>query len=203
MSGGVMRRVVLGVWLGCFTASAAHLVPESAGPAEAQPAPDCGRWNTATYFQAVTEESVTTCLKAGADLTARDKDGRFPLHYAAAVNKNPAVIEALLKAGAAPKARARAHDKGTPLHWAADSNENLAAIEALLAARADLNARDDDKETPLHRAARSNENPAAIKALLKAGADPKARNKKARTRLQVSRKGNRKVLEDAGARRSE
>ena len=73
--------------------------------AESQPAPDCGQWNTHKYFQKATVESVTACLKAGANLKARDESKSTPLHLAAWANENPAVIETLLKAGAVLEAR--------------------------------------------------------------------------------------------------
>ena len=65
-------------------------------------------------------------------------------------NDNPAVIEALLQAGADP--RARPFMKWTPLHIAVSGSgtDNPAVIEALLQAGANLEAQDDSKETPLH-----------------------------------------------------
>ena len=42
---------------------------------------------------------ITTVIKAGADVTARDKDGETPLHDAG-FNVNPAVITTLVKARA-------------------------------------------------------------------------------------------------------
>ena len=65
-------------------------VPPSPLPAqktaEAQPMVDCGQWNTKEYFQAATLESVTACLKSGADPNARDADKTTPLHWAAETN---------------------------------------------------------------------------------------------------------------------
>ena len=55
--------------------------------AESQPAPDCGQWNTRKYFQKATVESVTACLKAGADPKARDDNKNTPLHWAAPVQR--------------------------------------------------------------------------------------------------------------------
>ena len=66
---------------------------------------------------------------------ARDKSKNTPLHDAAEFTEDLAVIEALLKAAAAPTARD--DDKDTPLHFAAFNNQDLAVIEALLKAGAD------------------------------------------------------------------
>ena len=65
-----------------------------------QGALSCEAWNTIEYFRTATVEDVTACLDAGADVAARTDDGYTPLHWAAGTNDNPAVIEALLAAGA-------------------------------------------------------------------------------------------------------
>ena len=74
-------------------------------PLAAQATPSCEAWNTEEYFRAAAAEDVTACLDAGADVAARDKYKLTPLHFAAASNKNPAVIAALLDAGANLEAR--------------------------------------------------------------------------------------------------
>ena len=79
------------------------------------------------------------------------------------------MIEALVKAGADPNARA--DGKSTPLHWAVWKNENPAVIEALLNAGADLAAVDAKGRTPFSLANESNESPAVRQALLAAGAE--------------------------------
>ena len=107
---------------------------------------------------------------------------------AARSNDNPAVVQALIAAGADPNARDMY--KNTPLHDAAEDNENPAVLQALLAAGADLEARDENQNTPLHWAAWNNENPAVVQALIAAGADPNARNKYKSTPLHDAAEDN-------------
>ncbi|MDE0529190.1 MAG: ankyrin repeat domain-containing protein, partial [Truepera sp.] len=65
----------------------------------------CARWNTLDFFEAATLEQVVECLAAEAGVNARDEYGRTPLHNAALVSTDPAVIAALLDAGAGAVAR--------------------------------------------------------------------------------------------------
>ena len=107
------------------------------------------------------------------------RGGSTPLHRAARDSENPAVIQALLDAGA--DLEARDTWSLTPLHLAADNKINPAVIQALviqalLDAGANIEARDEDGNTPLHKAARRSRNPAVIQALLNAGADASAQN---------------------------
>ena len=106
---------------------------------------------------------IAALLDAGADLKARTEDGLTPLHWAAGwtplhwaagwtplhwaarFTDNPAVIAALVDAGA--DLEARTEGGLTPLHWAARGNENKALLTA------------------------PKSNPAVIAALLDAGAD--------------------------------
>ena len=90
---------------------------------------------------------MTALLDAGANLEARDEDGRTPLHHAAANNVNLAVLAALLDVESDLEARDEAG--GTPLHW-----------------------RDEAGGTPLNWAATFNAGPAAMAALLDAGMNP-------------------------------
>ena len=96
--------------------------------------------------------------------------GQTPLHAAAGNNKNPAVIQALLDAGADITAGTQ-HNR-TPLHLAAIENENVEVLKVLLTAGADIKAEDDSGKTPLQLALESNEDPAAIRALEEAEDSP-------------------------------
>ena len=118
-------------------------------------------------------------------------NGWTPLHFAAR-NGEPAVVQALLAAGADPNARTK--DKLTSLHAAARYNENPLVVEALLAAGADPNARDKYKNTPLHFFAAGNGEPAVVQALLAAGADPNARDKYKNTPLHDAARYNENPL---------
>ena len=137
-----------------------------------------GQGNFFDLVKTGTLEEVNNAIKAGADINARDKDGKTPLMYAAWNNQNPEVIKVLLEAGADVNAR----DKNgwTPLMYAA-WNENPDVIKVLLEAGADVNARDKDGRTPLMWAAGSNQNPEVIKILLDAGADGKAKSNEGKT----------------------
>ena len=120
-------------------------------------------------------ESVTACLEAGADPTARERDGSTLLHAAAGREGGPAVVEVLLAAGA--DVMARTEDGGTPLHAAAGYGGSLAVVEILLAAGADPNAQGGGGfgGTPLHVAV-SHGDAAGVEALVAAGADVMARD---------------------------
>ena len=82
---------------------------------------------------------VVGCIRAGAKVEARNKsaEGRLapsnggpggftPLHRAAARNESPAVVAALVEAGARVEARTIFGE--TPLHMAAGNNENPAVM---------------------------------------------------------------------------
>lgn len=132
-------------------------------------AADCAEWGTHEFFKSATLEEVRGCLEAGAEVDTLD----YPLHQAAASSDNPAVITALVDAGAWVNAGRILRDGATPLHDAAQQNENPAVITALVAAGARVNAREGvggNDWTPLHKAAMYNDNPAIITVLVATGA---------------------------------
>ena len=175
---------------------------------------NCEAWNTEAFFESATASVVRACLDAGADPGAVDVHSITLLHRAAAISEDPAVIEALLAAGADPTTRTQEVDTpldddagaviadrissahgtdyqffvapgDTPLHYAAQFNENPAVLDVLVAVGADVHARDRDGWTPLHRAA-ATERPAVIEALLAAGAVVDAREQLGHTPLHFA-----------------
>lgn len=142
-----------------------------------------------TWREATLEE-VQAWLQSAPDVNAQgDWFGGTVLMWAAARNKHPEIITALLQAGADVNAQnIRDH---TALIWAAGYNENpkvTEVIKLLIQAGADVNARADNGETALMWATKNNFNSAEIIAtLLRAGADASIKNNDGKTALGFAR----------------
>jgi ankyrin repeat protein len=116
-------------------------------------------------------QRVQVLLQQGVDVNQQQElDGSTALHHAAYVD-DPAVVAALIKAGAKVNL---ANQLGvTPLMLACDSR-NPKSVELLLDAGADPNARAEGGETAVMRAARVG-NVQVMKLLLAHGGDPDAK----------------------------
>ncbi len=90
-------------------------------------AQSCQGWNTAKFFESATVDEVRGCLSAGEDPNEQDRQGLTALHRAARDTSDPAVIEALLDAGA----NLRAYSIADRLPWDfARKNDKIKGSEA-------------------------------------------------------------------------
>ena len=127
-------------------------------------------WGTASFFRTATPAQVTACVEAGESVIRRSPDtGETPLHLAGSYSDDPAVIRALIDAGARPDTRN--NDDDTALCVAVERNENPSVIQALLDGGSQPNENCRWGFAPLHMAAQFNANADVLDALIRAGAD--------------------------------
>ena len=139
-------------------------------------------------------DQVRSAIGSGAVLEERDARGFAALHLAAALNRDPQVIKALLSAGANVDAASK--DNLTPLTYAAWTNGNPEVLKVLIDAGAALNGIPNPwKRTPLMYAAERN-TPEIVKALLAAGADPRLKSQDGKTAYDYAQ-GNERLRNDA------
>ena len=136
---------------------------------------ECTWPDGSSSFATAPVEEVRACLRAGFDPNM--SVNWPPLHRAAHENPDPAVIEALIAAGADPNRKTTfatrdSHERWTPLFFAASFNPNPDVIRALIAGGANPDARCSQDENALWHAAEHNDNPEIITALIEAGLDP-------------------------------
>lgn len=93
-------------------------------------------------------ECVRYLADLGKNVDYANSHGTTPIMWAAMYNKNPAVIDALISAGA--DINDTRHENGyTPLHWAVRCNRNPAMAEHIIKLGADINKEDKYGSTPL------------------------------------------------------
>jgi len=120
-------------------------------------------------------DGVQAELDKGADVNAKDDDGRTPLNYAAYTGQKE-IAELLIKKGA--DVNAKDEDGGTPLHQAFTRE----VAELLIAEGADVNAKDMSGWTPLNQAF----NKEIAELLIDKGADVNAKRDDGKTPLDVA-----------------
>jgi len=126
-------------------------------------------------------QRVSELIKIGADINAKDLQGRTPLSYAL-TKKNLGFMEFLIRSGA--NVNISDNNNVTALIWAVP-NHNLALVELLLNAGAEVNCQDSDGWTPLHYAVMGKKKK-IIQVLVERGADINAKEKEGDTPLSIA-----------------
>ena len=90
---------------------------------------------------------IRVLISEGANVNAKDKNGRTPLMYAAFISSTPEIVQLLLEKGA--ELEARDTDGWTPLMIAAQFSSTPEIVQLLLEKGAEVNARSTDGRTPL------------------------------------------------------
>ncbi len=120
------------------------------------------------YNAAWTVPQIQALIQAGADVNAKDVNGKTPLMFAVESNVSSEVVRLLIAAGADVNAQ---DEHGlSPLSFAAANNLSPDVIQALVEAGADINAKNADGWTPLMLAARFNPSSEVTATLINAGA---------------------------------
>ena len=131
----------------------------------------------AWWWEDASAEAVAACFADEAAINPPVEAGAdpdTPLFQAARYSTDPAVVRALLAAGAAISPPVAGVDStvgdDTALHVAARYNDNPAVVAELVAARDSPQGWDEEGNSPLHYAAAFNPNPSVAGALVEAGA---------------------------------
>ncbi len=128
------------------------------GPAESQPT-ERQRFEATEKLLSAWDKDIKSSradyirvlISEGANVNAKDKNGRTPLMYAAFISSTPEIVQLLLEKGA--ELEARDTTGFTPLMFAAGKSSTPEIVELLIEKGAEVNARGPDGKTPLMFAA--------------------------------------------------
>ncbi len=137
------------------------------------------RRSTPLHWAVHDEAKVRLLLSRGADVNARQVDGRTALYQAASAGNGLSIMRMLLTHGADPNIATATGQ--TPLMAAATHGDDD-ALRLLIENKANINARNGAGETALMFAA-SDGNPRAVALLIEHGADARVRTKRNETAL--------------------
>ena len=96
-------------------------------------------------------ETAVVLLGQGANINAKDNDGKTPLHWVVLMRYDDADEMAMVLLEQGANINAKDNNGSTPLHVAVGFNANEMAM-VLLEQGANVNAKDNDGWTPLFRA---------------------------------------------------
>ena len=135
----------------------------------------------------ITYSELKNILSLKTNVNLKDEEGTLPIHYAAAKNNDPLVIEEFIKAGSDITVK---DNKGMlPIHYSALLNTNPEVTKKLIRRTSDIRVVDNNGRTPLHHAAAHNPNSEVVLSLID-GFTISAKDNFGRTPLDYAYKHN-------------
>lgn len=138
-------------------------------------------------------KDIKDLILKGADVNCVNESGMTPLLLAAQYNSAVAVLNALIKNGAAIDV-VEPEYKSTALHLAANNNTNPKIISTLISNGCSLEEKNYLGETPLMMAVKSNSETKIFTSLMKEGADAYLRDYQGKSVLDCAKEKDRTYI---------